>query len=83
MEEKGKGLDGGFEHTQGQRHPNIAGHRVTHSGCNGDVHNVVAQGFLECALVRADKALNVCHESVPNVLIESDVIQVRFLGKTV
>lgn len=70
VEEKGKGLDGGFEHTQGQRHPDIAGHRVTDCGGNGDVHDVVAQGFLECALVRADKTLNVCHDPAPNVLLD-------------
>ena len=61
MEEEGNCLNGRLKQTQGHCHPDTSCDEKTDQHGNRDVHNVIAKGFFEHALVVIHKFLDMSH----------------------
>lgn len=61
MEEERDCLNGRLKQAQGHCHPDTSCDEITDQHGNGDVHNVIAKGFLEHTLVVIHKFLDMSH----------------------
>ena len=61
MEEECDCLNRRLKQAEGYCHPDTSCDEITDQHGNGDVHNVIAKGFLEHTLVVINKFLNMSH----------------------